>query len=774
MGVVPFMSVPVSASPDCVVVSDGDTISTSQTCAQWNGGNVVVAVGGTLSGYSPAVTVVSGDNVGTLTNDGLILGSTGAFFSSGSIAAILNNGTITTTSSTAIFNNSAIGIITNSGMISSSTNVAISNYGTLNTISNSGTITASNSYAIINQIGRQLDLINNSSLISGTRGIHNEGTIGQITNSGTIVGTGSYAIYNKSGADMTIVNSGTIAGNIGYDDTIIGSITPGAFSIAGSEDDTHYGVLTGKGGSTNANNIGNIVHSFADLHFTSDYLLLNDNINVTGHTVVNSGATLKLVNGLSITGNYTQTGGGLVVQAASSSQFGSLAVSGNAAISNTSLVMSGNNLSVGDTYTIVGAGGTGTYAISTVSVVGTSGLGATTATVGKDLVVTITKQSGGGYQVIGAPTGGVGSSFGATLDQINNSSSPQAVAFQNNVLAAINSLPSSQQGSAIKKLAPASAANNVQVLNQASTVIQGAVQGHQDLAMSGGSDGTTGVAAGGDTKYSALWGQVLGGSAHLEGNSDQDGFSSKSFGLTTGFDHFVTPDLLAGAAVSWLRSWTDGSNDSSGSSNKIDSYQLTLYGSWRQDRLTVDGQVGAGWNHFDQKRQIDFLGSTASADYDGQQYSASSRVGYDFTLGDSTTLTPFAGLRWIHARNEAYDETGAGSANNSVDSLNTDSVTHEIGAKAAWQFETDMGTVSPEVSAAWVHDYTSSAIDTTGRIGGTAFSVQSERLPSDGARIGVALGLDMVEGARLRVEYDGELRSGYQSQTGTVRAAWDF
>ncbi|WP_417844993.1 autotransporter domain-containing protein [Thalassospira sp.] len=556
-------------------------------------------------------------------------------------------------------------------------------------------------------------------------------------------------------------------------------------TISGGVDDTQYGLLTGENATTASTDIGEIQHRFVDFHFGTGYLLLNDNIDVADNSVINEGATLKLVNGITITGNYRQTGGGLVIQVASPSSFGSLKVlasatdmvgmTGNANISNTTLVMSGNNLAVGDTYTIVGAAKSGTYAITSASVVGTSGRGATTATVGKDLVVTITEAKSGGYQSIGSQNGGVGGSLGATLDQINNSSSMQAVAFQNNVLAAINSLPSNQQGSAIKKLAPASAANNVQVLNQASTVIQGAVQGHQDLAMAGAAgDGTAGVAAGGDTKYSTLWGQVLGGSAHLEGNSDQDGFSSKSFGLTTGFDHFVTPDLLAGAAVSWLRSWTDGSNDSSGSSNRIDSYQMTLYGSWRQDRLTVDGQVGAGWNHFDQKRQIDFLGSTASADYDGQQYSASSRVGYDFALGDSTTVTPFAGLRWIHARNEAYDETGAGSANNSVDSLNTDSVTHEIGAKAAWQFETGLGMVSPEVSAAWVHDYTSSAIDTTGRIGGTAFSVQNERLPSDGARIGVAVGLDTLEGARLRVEYDGELRSGYQSQTGTVRAAWDF
>jgi outer membrane autotransporter protein len=726
------MSGPVLAVPACGSVGGGANIGGSETCQEWTDGSFSVGTTGSIISADTdfaAVSIAGGFSVGDLSNAGTIAHT-------GFKDAIDNLGTI--------------GTITNSGTISAGA------YGILNHSSggNSGKIT----------------LIDNSGLISGSHGIENYASIGTIKNSGTIKAT-AFAIFSKSDTGLIIENSGTIAGNIGYgaNDSATGQIT-----ISGGADDTHYGVLTGKDATTEgSDSVGFIRHNSGDLHFGSGYLLLNDKIDVTDHSVINSAATLKLVNTVSITGNYTQTGGGLVVQAATASNFGSLAVSGNAAISNTTLVMSGNDMKVGETYTIVGAGGTGTYAITKASVVGTSGLGATTATVGKDLVVTITDKVNG-YKVIGTPSGSVGSSFGATLDKINNSSSTQAVAFQNNVLAAINSLPSSQQGSAIKKLAPASAANNVQVLNQASAIVQTAIQGRQLLAMSGGTDTATGIAAGGDVKYSTLWGQVLGGSAHMEGNSDQDGFSSKSFGLTTGFDHLLTPDLLAGAAVSWLRSWTDGSNASSGSSNKIDSYQVTLYGSWRQDRLSVDGQLGAGWNHFDQKRQIDFLGSTASADYDGQQYSASSRVGYDFALGDSTTLTPFAGLRWIHARNESYDETGAGSANNSVDNLNTDSVTHEIGAKAAWQFDTGLGMVSPEVSAAWVHDYTSSAIDTTGRIGGTAFSVQSERLPSDGARIGIAVGLDAFASGSLRVTYDGELRAGYQSQTATVRADWDF
>ncbi len=728
-------------------------INSSITCVRWDTGNLSITEDGHIAGSTLGVKIAPGDVVGQLTNDGFVSGTEWGVVNSGrlngasrgSIGKILNSGTITS-DSVGIYNGGSIGTISNTGTITGEKYGIHNNFivgeGVINTLSNSGVIN-----------GKEYGLYNDN------------GTIGAVSNTGTITGTLA-AINHKSQSSLFLENSGVISG-------VISSTNTGNITISGSNNASKYGILTGYGDVTGGGTIGTITHTNGDLTFSSGHLLLNDHIDVTGHSLINSAATLKLVNAVSITGNYTQTGGGLVVQAASASNFGSLSVTGNAAISNTTLVMSGNDLAVGETYTIVGAGGTGAYAITKASVVGTSGLGATTATVGKDLVVTITKKTSG-YEVIGEQTGSVGSSFGATLDKINNSSSTQAVAFQNNVLAAINSLPSNQQGSAIKKLAPASAANNMQVLNQANAIVQTAIQGRQQVVMSDGVGATTGVAAGGDVKYSTLWGQVLGGSAHMERNSDQDGFSSKSFGLTTGFDHLVTPDLLAGAAVSWLRSWTDGSNDSSGSSNKIDSYQLTLYGSWRQNRLSVDGQVGAGLNHFDQKRQIDFLGRTASADYDGQQYSASSRVGYDFALGDSTILTPFAGLRWIHARNDSYDETGAGAANNSVDSLNTDSVTHEIGAKAAWQFDTGLGMVSPEVSAAWIHDYTSSAIDTTGRIGGTAFSVESERLPSDGARIGVSVGLDAFASGSLRVTYDGELRAGYQSQTATVRAAWDF
>jgi outer membrane autotransporter protein len=672
-------------------------------------------------------------------------------------------------------------IVTNSGKVTSSddtghddsgsghigiqTQVATSGNTTI-TNTASGTVTASADTGIEAKALTAGNItISNAGTVSSLRGIYAEtasGTI-NISNSGTISAT-QYAI-KTTGTTQSLVNSGTIKGNI--ENTSATGLT------ISNDNSTIYGVLSGYTSDSSMVK-GQITHTNADLTFSSGKIWLNDDINATGHSVKNTGATLKLSNAVTITGNYVQTGGGLLVEATNTSSHGALNVSGDAAISNSTVVVSGNNLAVGDSYTIVGAGGTGSYTTLSASVVGTADRNAVVKTVGKDLVVILTKADGTGkYTPVGNAEGGSATPLGRTLDTINAKDTPAAIAFQNQVLAQIDSLPEAQRGTAIKELSPASAANTVQLSAQATSIVIGAVETRQQIAMSGDGASQTGIAAGDEARYSQLWGQILGGSAHRAGDSENDGFTSKSFGLTSGFDHLITPNLLGGVALSWVRSWTDGSNASNGSTNTLDSYQMTFYGTYHIDRLAIDGQIGAGWNHYDQQRTISFLGNTASADYDGQQYMARTRVGYDFSLGD-TTLTPFAGLRWLGARTESYQETGAGAANNSVNSQNNSSVTHEVGARAEWSFDTPTGIVSPEVSAAWIHDYTDNTVDTTGQIGGTDYSIQTKGLESDGVRLGIGLSYQTYENLSLKLSYDGELRSGYQSQAATLRMNLDF
>tara|TARA_R110001583_G_scaffold178786_2_gene334865 strand:- start:84097 stop:86358 length:2262 start_codon:yes stop_codon:yes gene_type:complete len=711
--------------------ASSNTVSNSISCAFWlSGGNLTIKSNGYIGPgeEKSALKVIA--YVGRLYVDGTIYGDS-------------RDGIL-------VQENTFINQITNNKSIKSTSKNAINNNGTISQLSNTGTI-SSNEAAAINLSGGTLITLDNSGIIVGKHAIKadEESTIGSITNSGTI-----------SGKISNDANKG--------------------WTISGGNDDQSYGLFTGSSGETVASDVGQINHKNADLTFGSGYIWLNDNINLENSTLKVANATIKLTNKIKIIGDYAQTGGGLVSQVTSDNQYGALDVAGRANISNSTLVIQGSNLQAGDTYTIVGVDdNSGTIAFTSSSVVGTNGLTATASQDnGGNLVVTLASSgsSSGKYTPIGDATGGAASSLGSVLDKINGASTPEAKAFQTNVLAAIDSLPSNQRGVAIKELAPANGANTMQMASQSTSIVVSAIDARQQLAMSDDvkAYGTTGLAAGAATAQSALWGQFLGGSAHLSGSSENDGFSSKSFGLTSGFDHKITPDLMAGVALSWLRSWTDGSNAASGSSQRLDSFQLNFYGTYRMDRLTFDGQIGAGWNHFDQKRNVLFLGQTAKADYSGQQYLGRVRAGYDFVLGDTTTVTPFGGLRYIYARNESYDENGAGSANNAVDSQSSDSLTQELGARAMWQLDTDYGVLTPEISAAWVHDYTSNTQDASGVIGGQAYSIHTEGLPSDGVRLGLALALTSPGATDLRVEYNGELRSGYQSQTTTVKASWNF
>ncbi|HTH17335.1 MAG TPA: autotransporter outer membrane beta-barrel domain-containing protein, partial [Magnetospirillum sp.] len=147
--------------------------------------------------------------------------------------------------------------------------------------------------------------------------------------------------------------------------------------------------------------------------------------------------------------------------------------------------------------------------------------------------------------------------------------------------------------------------------------------------------------------------------------------------------------------------------------------------------------------------------------------------GYDVPVG-GVTVTPLAALRWLRSETNAYDETGAGNANLSVDSASTTSVTQDLGAKVAWTMPTSLGTLSPEVRLAWVHDYTNAPIATTSSLlGGQATTTTAPRTEPNGVRIGLA-GELKEDDLTLRAEYEGELRAQYQSHTALVKAMWAF
>lgn len=343
---------------------------------------------GTIFGSDRGIYLTATGRIGTIVNDGLIAagttgpGAAGGIANSGSILSITNNGTILSSHSSGIGNNqsySSIGTLVNNGLLSGVTS-GIYNQGTFTQITNAGTISGPMA-GIWNQAGIITSLINSGTISGGTKGINlSGGAIGALTNSGTI--SGPVALTIGSGATLTsIANGGVIAGTI--QNSSVRNLT-----ISGGTGAT-IGTLTG----SSLTNQGSIVNTASDLVFSGGNLLLNDNINATGHTVSNTGATLYLNNRVNVAGAFSQTAGSLVIDPMT----GGLIVSGAANLSGgtvASTFLSTGNYIAG-TYTLL-SGSSLSLAGATTNINNLTGLYKSTSTVSNQLLLTVRNDYVGG------------------------------------------------------------------------------------------------------------------------------------------------------------------------------------------------------------------------------------------------------------------------------------------------------------------------------------------------------------------------------------------
>ncbi|WP_145731301.1 autotransporter outer membrane beta-barrel domain-containing protein, partial [Nitrospirillum pindoramense] len=195
---------------------------------------------------------------------------------------------------------------------------------------------------------------------------------------------------------------------------------------------------------------------------------------------------------------------------------------------------------------------------------------------------------------------------------------------------------------------------------------------------------------------------------------------------------------------------------------------------WADQKLSVEGQVGFGYNHFDQRRVIQFLGARANANYGGEQYLGKVTVGYELPKQGAFTLTPQYSLRAVRLVNHGYEERDAGAANLKVDTLGTNALTQEVGVKVDTAWETGIGTLLPDLRVAWVHDFKDAPIPTTGVLAGVAFASTTGRVNTDGLAVNLGTTLQRSDSFSLRLEYNGEYRRDYQSHGGVLRASWNF
>jgi len=268
----------------------------------------------------------------------------------------------------------------------------------------------------------------------------------------------------------------------------------------------------------------------------------------------------------------------------------------------------------------------------------------------------------------------------------------------------------------------------------------------------------------------SAWFRGVGGFASINGNSVAPGFTGSTGGFLAGYDRPVGSNVYLGVAGGYLHSSIDEHSTSSGSE---DSARFALYGGTRFGADLFSATAGYAHDWFNTQRGLAGIG-TATENHGGDeataagQWSRSLRVsGLD---GGAATLTPKAGIEYLHLSEGAFGELGGSGFDLADSGHGTQSLQPYVGAALSQKFITESGTViAPELRLGYSHELFDSRVLTVTTASGTAFPVTGVAPSRNQLSAGAGLVIQTGPGLSLYADYDTILHTGNTTEQ-TVQA----
>ncbi len=286
----------------------------------------------------------------------------------------------------------------------------------------------------------------------------------------------------------------------------------------------------------------------------------------------------------------------------------------------------------------------------------------------------------------------------------------------------------------------------------------------------------SGFSTGAISAENNAWVKTFGNFGEQDDEGSVDGYEATTYGVSFGYDKRVNDEYRFGASFTYASAEIEG-NGAGESQNDISSYQGTLYGDFTGKAYYAEAAIGFAYNSHEASRVIDFMGSdtTASADYDSYQFTASMQTGVPIKIRGTAFFTPTAGLAWTYLSTDSYTETGAGGLNQTVDIDDMHVLLGTLGAKFHTQVKTGSGFLVPEIHAGLSYDFIGDNAVATATYtgGGAAYKVEGQDPEQFGGNVGVGLTYDGGNWL-LGGGYDADIKSNYISHSAKLKATLRF
>ena len=244
-------------------------------------------------------------------------------------------------------------------------------------------------------------------------------------------------------------------------------------------------------------------------------------------------------------------------------------------------------------------------------------------------------------------------------------------------------------------------------------------------------------------------------------SKQNDSFNGYTRGIVAGIDTKLARGFMIGVGYSYAHS----DISATARSTEIDSNTIFAYGQYKPTAWYMNAMLNYTMSDYNEKSDV--LGVAVKSDYDVDALGAQVMTGYDFAGG----ITPEVGLRYMHISADEY-KNSLGVKSKLGDS---DYLTAVLGTKYAFDYRIARGfTLRPELRYAVKYDMVSDkSVATVTMPGLPSYVLNGARLSRLGAEFGGGLVIKYQDFS-MSLNYDIEIREGYTSQTGRVRARMVF
>lgn len=494
------------------------------------------------------------------------------------------------------------------------------------------------------------------------------------------------------------------------------------------------------------NGVANDIYNLGTLNITGGTTTIDGGIDGTGALNVSSGATLDIGTAKVSQDSITfDAGSTLKANLLNTTSYGSLeanTIAGNGAAL---------SLTFGSAGEYVIAKGTGADSFADATVADTNSLYDIVKTSSDADTLTYTASVKAAEDI--ANDAGVSTQTASVLSTLANASNDAASQIALNLQNELAAGNKDAVESAATDLAPTNTATVHSVATTVHTQILSAVNNRLATPTMGRSGGDL------NAKFGP-WVQGLYNKSKQDSSSATPGFRGYTQGVAFGLDTLINDVYTVGVGYAY------NATDVKSGSRKTDVYghNFFIYGEYQPNAWFVNGTVNYSTSDYKEQRAVTGVGIASK--YDVDTWGGQVMTGYDMASG----LTPKAGLRYLHIKQDSYTDT----LGQNVKTDNTDLLTAVAGVNYAYDFVENDYTLTPEVRLAATYDIVSDNADATVVMGTGSYTTSGKRLPRFGVEAGVGVTMNMFDALDVSLNYDAGIRRDYTSHTGTVKFKYNF